>query len=141
MRIFFLIAFVLACVPFASGITTHAVRKNETLGGIAGKYGVSTAALQAVNGISNPNLLFVGKKLKIPPSTIRQIEYTIKKGDSLGGIASRFGVKSSDLIKLNQIKQPDLIKVGQKNKDSPREKTRQNPCRPCLPQCLRHWQA
>ena len=116
MRIFFLIAFVLACVPLASGITTHVVRKNETVGGIAGKYGVSTAALQAVNGISNPNLLFVGKKLKIPPSTIRQIEYTIKKGDSLGGIASRFGVKSSDLIKLNQIKQPDLIKVGQKIK-------------------------
>ena len=67
MRIFFLIAFVLACVPLASGITTHVVRKNETLGGIAGKYGVSTAALQAVNGISNPNLLLVGKKLKIPP--------------------------------------------------------------------------
>lgn len=116
MRFLFLLALALACVSLASGITTHVVRKNETLGGIAGKYGVSTAALQAVNGISNPNLLFVGKKLKIPPATIRQIEYTIKKGDSLGGIASRFGVKSSDLIKLNQIKQPNLIKVGQKIK-------------------------
>ena len=116
MRILFLLTLALACVSLASGITTHVVRKNETLGGIAAKYGVSTAALQAVNGISNPNLLFVGKKLKIPPATIRQIEYTIKKGDSLGGIASRFGVKSSDLIKLNQIKQPDLIKVGQKIK-------------------------
>ncbi len=116
MRILFLLALALACVSLASGITTHIVRKNETLGGIAGKYGVSTAALQAVNGISNPNLLFVGKKLKIPPATIRHIEYTIKKGDSLGGIASRFGVKGSDLIKLNQIKQPDLIKEGQKLK-------------------------
>lgn len=116
MRFLFLLALALACVSLASGITTHVVRKNETLGGIAGKYGVSTAALQAVNGISNPNLLFVGKKLKIPPATIRQIEYTIKKGDSLGGIASRFGVKSSDLIKLNQINQPNLIKVGQKIK-------------------------
>ena len=116
MRFLFLLAFALAWVSLASGITTHTVRKNETLGGIASKYGVSMAALQAVNGISNPNLLFVGKKLKIPPSTIRQIEYTIKKGDSLGGIASRFGVKSSHLITLNQIKQPDLIKVGQKIK-------------------------
>ena len=116
MRIFFLFAFVLACVPLRRELRLTPFGKTRHWGGIAGKYGVSTAALQAVNGISNPNLLFVGKKLKIPPSTIRQIEYTIKKGDSLGGIASRFGVKSSDLIKLNQIKQPDLIKVGQKIK-------------------------
>ena len=44
----------------------HQVRPNATLGGIARKYGVSVGALQAFNGIANPNLLFVGKKLKIP---------------------------------------------------------------------------
>ena len=79
------------------------VKKNETLGGIAKKYGVSTSALQAVNKITNPNLLFVGKKLKIPSGGLQQITYEIRKGDSLGSIASRFGVKQSTLIEVNKI--------------------------------------
>jgi LysM repeat protein len=90
------------------------VQKNETLGGIAKRYGVSVSALQAINGISNPNLLFVGKKLKIPDGNLQKIPYTIRKGDSLGSIAKRFGVKQSTLIEYNQIKSPNLIKIGQK---------------------------
>ena len=97
-----------------SGEVTHVVKKNETLGGIAKKYGVSTSALQAVNKITNPNLLFVGKKLKIPSGGLQQITYEIRKGDSLGSIASRFGVKQSTLIEVNKISRPDLIKIGQK---------------------------
>ena len=75
---------------------------------------MSTSALQAVNKITNPNLLFVGKKLKIPSGGLQQITYEIRKGDSLGSIASRFGVKQSTLIEVNKISRPDLIKIGQK---------------------------
>ena len=96
------------------GEITHVVKKNETLGGIAQKYGVSTSALQVVNSITNPNLLFVGKKLKIPSGDVKQISYEIRKGDSLGSISSRFGVKLSTLVELNNISRPDLIRVGQK---------------------------
>tara|TARA_X000000950_G_scaffold123415_1_gene154732 strand:+ start:842 stop:1699 length:858 start_codon:yes stop_codon:yes gene_type:complete len=92
----------------------HQVRPNETLGGIARKYGVSVGALQAFNGIANPNLLFVGKKLKIPSSQASEVSYVVKKGDSLGSIASRFGVKVSTLTLVNKITRPDLIRVGQK---------------------------
>lgn len=93
---------------------SHVVQKNETLGGIARKYGVSTSALQAINGISNPNLLYVGKKLKIPSGASSEITYVVKKGESLGSIASRFRVKTSTLALINRIERPDLIKVGQK---------------------------
>lgn len=92
----------------------HVVQKNETLGGIAQKYGVSTSTLQAFNGIANPNLLFVGKKLKIPKNGLSEITYVVKKGDSLGSIASRFKVKLSTLALLNKIDRLNLIKVGQK---------------------------
>ena len=92
----------------------HVVQKNETLGGIAKKYGISTGALQAFNGIANPNLLIVGKKLKIPQNGQSEVSYVVKKGDSLGSIASRFKVKLSTLALLNKIDRPDLIKVGQK---------------------------
>ena len=89
--------------------------KNETLGGIAKKYGVSTTILQSYNGIKNPNLLFV-EEIKIPSSTTGEISYTVKKGDSLGSIAARFGVKQSLLAETNNIQRPDLIKIGQKLK-------------------------
>jgi len=41
-------------------------------------------------------------------------EYIVKPGDSISAIAKRFKVSASDLIRLNKIKDPDLIKVGDK---------------------------
>ena len=113
MKIILVAGFLIFSLPLFGEIT-HVVKKNETLGGIAQKYGVSTSALQVVNSITNPNLLFVGKKLKIPSGNVKQINYVIQKGDSLGSISSRFGVKLSTLVELNNISRPDLIRVGQK---------------------------
>ena len=92
----------------------HVVQKNETLGGIAKRYGVSVSTLQAYNGISNPNLLYVGKKLKVPTGQLKEVTYIVRKGESLGLIAKRFGVSSGDLALINRISRPDLIRVGQK---------------------------
>ena len=92
----------------------HVVQKRETLGGIANKYGVSANALQAINGIKNPNLLFVGKKLKIPDGSAPEVPYVVKKGDSLGAIATRFGTKASAITARNQLASANLIKIGQK---------------------------
>lgn len=39
--------------------------------------------------------------------------YTVQSGDTLGGIASRFGVTVSDLVSWNNIANPDLIYPGQ----------------------------
>ena len=114
MRILLWLFCALTCSGILLGESIHVVAKNETLGGIARKYGLSTATLQAFNGISNPDLLFLGKKLKIPSGALAQIPYVVRKGDNLGVIASRFGIKTSDLIKANGISRPDLIKVGQK---------------------------
>jgi len=94
--------------------TVHVVQKNETLGGIAQRYGVSVSTLQAYNGIANPNLLYVGKKLKIPTGQVREVSYVVKKGESLGIIAKKFGVSATDLALINRISRPDLIRVGQK---------------------------
>ncbi len=46
--------------------TTHIVRKGDSLGGIAKKYGVSVKRIADYNGIYNPNSLKVGQKIKIP---------------------------------------------------------------------------
>jgi len=40
--------------------------------------------------------------------------YTVKKGDTLSGIAARHGVSARELAELNNIENPDKIRVGQK---------------------------
>lgn len=42
--------------------------------------------------------------------------YIVKKGDSLSKIGAKYGVSVSDLVKWNDIKNPDLIQIGQKIK-------------------------
>ena len=115
MRFFFVFTFIWTMsLPVLLADSVHVVQKNETLGGIAQRYGLPVSTLQAYNGITNPNLLYVGKKLKIPSGSVREVSYTVKKGESLGLIAKRFGVSSSDLAMINKISRPDLIRVGQK---------------------------
>ena len=42
------------------------------------------------------------------------IVYTVAKGDVLSGIAPRFNVTIDEIVKWNNLPNPDLIRVGQK---------------------------
>jgi LysM repeat protein len=55
-----------APAPATRKSATHVVQKGETLGGIAGRYGVSVATLKSANGIKDERKLAVGQKLVIP---------------------------------------------------------------------------
>jgi len=46
--------------------TIYTVKKGDSLSKIARKYGVSVSEIVKVNGISNPNLISIGQKIKIP---------------------------------------------------------------------------
>ena len=46
--------------------TVYVVAKGDTLSGIATKYGTTYQKLAAYNGIANPNLIYVGQKIRIP---------------------------------------------------------------------------
>lgn len=50
--------------------TTYTIKKGDTLGTIAKRYGVDRRALADANGIDNPNLIYAGVKLKIDPATM-----------------------------------------------------------------------
>lgn len=52
------------CTPASS--TTITIPQGATLSQIAAEHGTTVAALQAANGISNPNLIYAGQTLKIP---------------------------------------------------------------------------
>jgi LysM repeat protein len=53
-----------------SGVITHTVKTGETLGIIAGMYGVTVEDIMALNHLDDPNLVEIGQKLRIqiPPT-------------------------------------------------------------------------
>ncbi|MPQ43265.1 GH25 family lysozyme [Clostridium tarantellae] len=95
---------------------THVVKPGENLIGIAKKYGTNYALLASINGLVDTNFLKKGQLLKIPvwlskPSVDET--YIVKKGDTLTSIASRFVTTVQKLIKANNIKDANVIKIGQ----------------------------
>ncbi|WP_339174428.1 LysM domain-containing protein [Anoxybacillus sp. FSL W8-1294] len=50
----------------------------------------------------------------MPVKTEKVEYYIVKKGDALTKIAKKYGTTVQNLVKLNNIKNPDLIRVGQK---------------------------
>lgn len=50
----------------ANGEQVYTVTSGDTLSGIARKYGTTYQKLASYNGIANPNLIYVGQKIKIP---------------------------------------------------------------------------
>ena len=50
------------------GTTTYVVRPGDSLSGLAQRYSTTLNGLAQLNGISNPNLIFVGQRLIVPAS-------------------------------------------------------------------------
>lgn len=91
----------------------YAVRRGETLWGLARRFGVTVTELVRLNGIENPDLIFVGQVLRIPGRAPAAQTYTVQRGDTLWGIAQRFGTTVGRLVQANDIPNPNLIFPGQ----------------------------
>ena len=63
--------------PAAPAGKTYTVVKGDTLSEIAVKYGTTVDTLVELNGISNPNLIVVGQKIKLPGAAGFE-PYTVK---------------------------------------------------------------
>jgi lysozyme len=97
---------------------TYTVKSGDTLSSIASKYGTTYQVLAAYNNIANPNLIYPGQVIKIPGNSEankpKATYYTVKAGDTLSGIAKKYGTTVTQLVKLNNIKNKNLIYPGQK---------------------------
>jgi LysM repeat protein len=110
--------------PVPSGPTcTYTVRPGDTLFSIALRFGTTVQAIAAQNGLANPNFIFVGQKLVIPncttpppppPPSGQCVTYVVRRGDTLIGIAARYGTTSSAIAARNGILNPNFIFVGQR---------------------------
>lgn len=106
----------LEAAPRAEGPIIHVVGQGESLFVMAARYGTTVEAIVQANGISNPNLIYVGQRLTIPlPGSVAPTEiYVVRLGDTLSSIALRFGATVSAIAKVNQISNPSLIYPGQR---------------------------
>lgn len=97
--------------PSYYGCGTYVVQYGDTLRLIAARYGTTVSAILAVNPqIWNPNLIYVGQIICLPP---RPVYYTVQWGDTLYKIAVRFGTTVASLQSLNNIWNPNWIYAGQ----------------------------
>ena len=96
---------------------TYTVKSGDTLSAIANDFGVTVDQLVRWNNISNPNLITIGQILyfadKSSSGLGQGITYVVQAGDTLSGIATKFGTTVANLVSLNNISDPNLIYVGQ----------------------------
>ncbi|RTZ16130.1 LysM peptidoglycan-binding domain-containing protein [Vibrio aquaticus] len=100
---------------------THTVRSGDSLWSIAKANKVSHQSLAKWNGMGPRDTLRVGQKLVIwknssDGAVIRTVFYNVRSGDTISGIASKFKVKSNDIVKWNDLSKQKYLKPGQKLK-------------------------
>ena len=143
-------------------LVVHTVRRGESLGSIAKKYGIATGIIQQANNLKNARRLAVGSNVVVPlpkgtevaanalasaapepkPAKSHQprqasggsrvakelqrssvhasaskadkvkLAYKVKKGDTIGHIASWYGCRAADIRNWNDIPYGDPIVLG-----------------------------
>ena len=120
------VAALAAIVLLASGASAAAghytIRNGDTLSSIAGRHGVSTAALAEINGITDPARISAGRTLTRPggapaaggppPAPASGTTHVVRPGETLSGIAARYGVTLRAIADANRIADVHLIRIG-----------------------------
>ncbi len=99
-------------------IKTYKVKSGDALSKLASKWGTTVKRLQELNGIKNPDKIYIGQTLKYETTgnvdNIKQY-HTVVSGDNVTKIAKKYGTTVSAIKKLNPgIKNINLIYPKQK---------------------------
>lgn len=91
----------------------YTVQRGDTLWSIAKKLGTTVNEIKETNNLSS-NLLYINQELKVPNYDLAEdsnINYIVKKGDTLWSVASSYNISVSDLKKYNNLTS-DFLQVG-----------------------------
>ena len=114
----------------------YKVKAGESVGSLANRYNMSNEQLAELNKFSATSSLLLGQTIKVPASMpdaddkpdsktensrktqaaakVSTVSYTVKSGDTLSAIASRYQTSNDELAKLNKISANSMVILGQK---------------------------
>ena len=109
-------------IPTTSGTNPgnmfmYTVKKGDSLYSIARNYNTTVDEIIKLNNLTNINLS-IGQLLRIPEKYQDEIvmpnfiNYTVKKGDSLYSIASKYGISTNQIVKDNNLN-TNILQIGQ----------------------------
>jgi LysM repeat protein len=116
--------------PAAASGVTHTVVRGDTVYAIAKKYRTTVSTIMSLNGIGGSAVIRPGQKLRVsgtmalvssskpaaaaPASTAKPTSHTVAAGDTLYGIAKKYGTSVAVLLEANDLGQGSIIYPGQK---------------------------
>ena len=100
----------------------HIVKSGDTLSSISKLYSINKDLIIKLNKLKDENYIFIGQNLIISESTenlTKQSDlinnyHIVQTGENLTEISNKYDLKVIDLKEINNLKNPDSIKVGQK---------------------------
>jgi len=100
----------------------HVVKSGDTISSISKFYSINKDLIIKLNNLKDENYIFVGQNLIISESTenlTKQSDlinnyHIVQTGENLTEISNKYNLKVIDLIEINNLNNPDSIKVGQK---------------------------
>ena len=89
----------------------YVVKKGDTLYSIAAANNTTVDELKRINNLTS-NILSTGQLLKIPSELLPETTYTVKKGDSLYSIATKYNTTVDELKRINNLTS-NTLSIGQ----------------------------
>jgi len=101
----------------------YTVTTGDTVSSVAQRFGLSTASVLGLNGLSWKSTIFPGQVLAlttapvkatgVPMPTTSAGRYSIVKGDTLSALAARFGLSTQSILDANRLTWTSIIYPGQ----------------------------
>lgn len=111
---------------------THTVVRGDTVFAIAQRYGTTVSAIMSANGLGGSAMITPGQMLRIgpgssapapapapavspsaPPAAAAPVAHTVAAGDTLFGIARKYGTSVAELLRVNGMGEGGIIYPGQ----------------------------
>jgi len=100
----------------------HIVKSGDTISSISKFYSINKDLIIRLNNLKDENYIFVGQNLIISESTeslkkqsdLKNSYHIDQTGENLTEISNKYDLKVIELIEINNLNNPDSIKVGQK---------------------------
>ena len=100
----------------------HIVKSGETLSSISKLYSINKDLIIKLNNLKDQNYIYVGQNLIISESNenpslksdLKNSYHIVRMGENLTEISNKYNLKIGYLLEINNLKNPDSLKVGEK---------------------------